>query len=471
MRRFALLLLAGAPALVAALPPLAGQGFGVYEHNTCAMGRAGVAAARPCADGSAIFFSPAGLAGLTGTHISAGVTLIGAQGGFTDDFLGTRSDLKNPLIPVPSVYITHAVSPKVTAGIGLYVPYGLETKWDSANFSGRFLGYNTVVRSIYIQPTIGYQVSPNLKLGIGVAYITSHLKLRQRADLSTVPIPPTLAALFPAPPPPGTTFGALGVATGTDFADATLDANGSGFAVNFGAIWQATDRLSIGGHWLTRKRISYDGDATFKPVPTGLVLPVTIGTCPACVPAGTPVDALLAPQFASGGPLSNGPVSTAINMPPQGSLGFAYKMNDQWSFMADYHYVVWGWFNDVKIDLNRFPGDSLADINLHPSNKDTHGFRFGTEYQYNSKVQLRGGYLYHTGASPTQFVTPLLPEGARNEVTIGAGIALNPHWHADLAYQYIKQQDRRGTVNLAAGNTGLYQFSAHLFAAGVAITF
>jgi len=327
------------------------------------------------------------------------------------------------------------------------------------------------VRSIYIQPTIGYQVSPNLKLGIGVAYITSHLKLRQRADLSTVPIPPTLAALFPAPPPHGTTIRALGMATGTDFADATLDANGSGFAVNFGAIWQATDRLSIGGHWLTRKRISYDGDATFKPVPTGLVLPVTIGTCPACVPAGTPVDALLAPQFASGGPLSNGPVSTAINMPPQGSLGFAYKMNDQWSFMADYHYVVWGWFNDVKIDLNRFPGDSLADINLHPSNKDTHGFRFGTEYQYNSKVQLRGGYLYHTGASPTQFVTPLLPEGARNEVTIGAGIALNPHWHADLAYQYIKQQDRRGTVNLAAGNTGLYQFSAHLFAAGVAITF
>jgi len=106
-----LLLLAGAPALVAALPPLAGQGFGVYEHNTCAMGRAGVAAARPCADGSAIFFSPAGLAGLTGTHISAGVTLIDARGGFTDDFLGTRSDLKNPLIPVPNVYITHAVSP------------------------------------------------------------------------------------------------------------------------------------------------------------------------------------------------------------------------------------------------------------------------------------------------------------------------------------------------------------------------
>jgi len=463
MRRFASLLLAGAASLVAALPSrLAGQGFGVYEHNTCAMGRAGVTAARPCADGSAIYFSPAGLAGLTGTHISAGVTLIGAQGSFTDDFLANQSDLKNPLIPVPNIYVTHALSPKVTAGIGLYAPYGLETKWDSANFPGRFLGYNTNIRSIYIQPTIGYQVSPKLKFGIGVAYITSHLKLRQRADLSSQPVPDALR--IPAGLPVGTTFAMLGVPTGTDFADATLEANGSGFAVNFGAIWQATDRLSIGGHWLTRKQITYDGDATFKPIATGLVLPVAVGP----LPAGTPVDAVLAPEFATGGPLANGAVSTAVNMPPQGTLGFAYKINDQWSFMADYQYVVWGWFNDIDIN---FANAGTPDIALHPSNKDTHGFRFGTEYQYNSKVQLRGGYLHHGGASPAQFVTPLLPEAVRNEFTFGAGIALTSHWHADLAYQYIKQNDRRGTINLAAGNTGLYKFSAHLFAAGVALTF
>src|SRR5438876_7456466 len=307
MRRFALLLLAGASALVAASPtPLVGQGFGVYEHNTCAMGRAGVTAALPCPDGSAIYFSPAGLAGLSGTHISAGITLIGAQGGFTDDFLGIRSDLKNPLIPVPNLYVTHAFSPKLTAGIGLYVPYGLETKWDANDFSGRFLGYNTKVQSIYIQPTIGYQILPRLKVGVGVAYITSTLKLRQRADLSTQLVPDALRA--GAGLPVGTTFAMLGVATGTDFADATLDASGSGFAVNFGAILQVNDKLSIGGHWLTRKRIDYDGDAKFAPIATGLVLPVAVGP----LPAGTPVDAVLAPEFAPGGPLSNGAVSTSI---------------------------------------------------------------------------------------------------------------------------------------------------------------
>jgi long-chain fatty acid transport protein len=463
MRRFALLLLAGASSLVAASPrALGAQGFGVYEHNACAMGRAGVTAASPCADGSAIFFNPAGLGGLAGTRVSGGVTAIAAKGGFTDDFLNHTTDLDNPVIPVPNAYFTYQVNPKLTLGLGAYAPYGLETKWPLEGFEGRFMAYNTDLRSIYIQPTLGVQVSPSLKLGIGVAYITSHLTLKQRADLSTRVIPAALAV--PAGLPAGTTFGMVGVPKLTDFADAELSASGSGYAVNFGAIIKVNDQLSIGGHWLTRKHITYDGDAVFAPVATGLVLPVAIGP----LPAGTPVDAVLGPQFGAGGALENGPVSTTLVMPPQGTLGFAYKISDDWNFMMDYQYVVWGWFSEVNID---FENAATPDLTLHPSNEDTHGLRFGTEYRYSNKVQLRGGYLHHTAASPDDFVTPLLPEGPRNEFTIGAGIELNPKLHADLAYQYIRQQDRRGTVNTAAGNTGLYQFSANLFGVGLSYTF
>lgn len=467
MRRFALLLLAGASSLVAASPrTLGAQGFGVYEHNSCAMGRAGVTAARPCADGSAIYFNPAGLAGLPGTRISGGVTAIAAKGGFTDDFLNHRTDLDNPTIPVPNFFFTHQLNPNLTVGLGAYAPYGLETRWPLQGFEGRFMGYNTDIRSIYIQPTLGYQVSPTLKLGIGFAYITSRLELHQRQDLSAQPVPAALAV--PAGLPAGTTFGMLGVPRLTDFADAALEATGTGYAVNFGAIIKVNDRLSIGGHWLTRKHISYDGDAVFDTVATGLVVPSTIGVCPACIPAGTPVDAVLGPQFGAGGALEDGPVSTTIVMPPQGTLGFAYKISDSWSFMADWQYVVWGWFSEVAID---FENPATLDLTLHPSNKDTHGARFGTEYQYSPKVQLRAGYLYHGGASPASFVTPLLPEGPRNEFTIGAGIEMTPKLHVDLAYQYIKQNDRRGTVNPTVGNTGLYQFSANLFGVGLAYTF
>jgi len=449
MRRFALLLCAGVPTLLSA------QGFSVYEHNTCAMARAGATAASPCADGSAIFFSPAALAGLSGIHLSGGVTFIAAHGNFTDDLLRQRTELDNPVIPVPNGFVTYAVSPKATIGVGAYAPYGLETRWPTAGFEGRFLGYDTKLKAIYIQPTVGYQVNDWLKVGLGVAYIHSTVELHQRADLSTQAVP---AQPF--------TFASLGIPTGTDFADAELNASGSGMAVNFGGVIKVNDRLSIGGHFITRKTIKYTGDATFTQINTGLVLapgnPVT--------GVATPVDLLVAAEFAGSGPLTKGAASTSITLPDQGSLGLAYKVKDNWTVMADYQLIVWGWFASLKID---FANPATPDVLLTPHNKDTNGFRFGTEYRYNDRVTLRGGYLVHSGASPNDFVTPLLPEGGRNEVTVGAGFKLGGALHADVAYQYIKQNDRRGRVypDATVGNTGLFSFHAHLFGVGLAYTF
>ncbi len=448
MRRFMWLLLAGVPSLLGA------QGFGVYEHNTCTMGRGGVAAARPCADGSAIFFNPAGLAGLAGTHLSAGVTLIHAQGGFTDDLFAKKTDLTNPTIPVPSGYFTYALSPKLTVGIGAYAPYGLETKWPIAGFDGRFMGYNTKIHSIYVQPTIGYQIGDWLKVGVGVAYIHSTLELHERLDLAT------------QSPAPGITFAALGVLPGTDFGNADLSASGNGFAVNFGGIIKVTDRFSIGGHWVTKKTITYDGAAAFDQIPTGLTL---APNNPLGLPGGTPVDVILASEFATGGALTGGAATTSIIMPPQGSLGFAYKVRDNWTVMADYQYVVWGWFQSVVI---KFTNPATPTLTLSPKSKDSHGVRLGTEYEPSPKLTLRGGYLYHTASSPVDFVTPLLPEAPRNEFTVGVGYTFTPKLHGDFAYQYIAQQDRRGRVfPPPVSNTGVYEFSAHLFGAGLAYTF
>src|SRR5262249_3916728 len=125
MRRFAVLLLAGAPSLLHA------QGFAVNEHNTCAMGRAGAVVASPCADGSALFFNPAGLAALTGTHFVVGGTLILPHGNFTRDPVvgGGTVDIPGQSYPVPAIGLTRRVTSRIGVGVGLYFPYGLGTKW------------------------------------------------------------------------------------------------------------------------------------------------------------------------------------------------------------------------------------------------------------------------------------------------------------------------------------------------------
>src|SRR5947209_17181158 len=140
--RYALVLFAGFPALLGA------QGFGIYEQGPCAMGRAGTGVAAPCSDGSAMFFNPAGLAGLTGAHATIGVTLIDIQGGFTDDVFQQHTELDDPLIGVPQLYISYGATSKLGIGVGLFAPYGLETKW-SMTFDGRFAGYKNYLRLIY----------------------------------------------------------------------------------------------------------------------------------------------------------------------------------------------------------------------------------------------------------------------------------------------------------------------------------
>ena len=113
------------------------QGFSVYEQGTCTMAQAGAAVADACDDGSAIFFSPAGLLETDGLTISAGATMIAAQGSFTSDYSRATTDLQNDPILVPHLYGAYRLSPDWALGLGVYVPYGLETQWPT-NWDGAF---------------------------------------------------------------------------------------------------------------------------------------------------------------------------------------------------------------------------------------------------------------------------------------------------------------------------------------------
>jgi long-chain fatty acid transport protein len=467
MQRFgkcAWLLIVGFPALLSA------QGFGIYEQNTCTMARGGTAAAAPCPDGSAIFFNPAGLAGLKGGHASIGVTLIDVMGGFTDDIFGQNTKLDDPLLPVPQAYVSYAVTPKVGVGLGLFAPYGLETKWPLA-FDGRFAGYDNIIKTFYVQPTVAYQVTPWLKLGGGFDIVHGSVALHQRLDLSQTPLPPGL------PVPPGTTFGQFGIPLGTDFADVDLEASKTSFSGHFGAIAKVNDRLSIGAHYLMKVTLNYAGTAHFTPVATGIVIPADITVGSLTIPAGTQLDAFLTSLglFTNPALLADQTATASIANPDMLVVGVAYKATEQLTLLADYQWTHWSTFSVLNLT---FAPNTLLNQTLTESYKSTSGVRVGGEWATNAGMIFRGGYLYHQGAAPAQTVTPLLPEGERNEFTAGFSMKMGRQLTANLAYQYIRQNDRRGrtreTPNLVptvALNNGLYTFSAHLVGVSLAFTF
>jgi long-chain fatty acid transport protein len=451
MRRFLVWLAVAGPVVLSRGPAtLAAQGFAVNEHGTCAMARGGTATASPCPDGSALFYNPAGIAGTSKGHgvFTIGGTFIAPRGGFTND-LGPKDDLENKVIPVPHVYANYGITNKLAAGVGLFAPYGLETNWKSSS-QARFLGYRSVIRDIYVQPTLAIRLHPRIDFGAGFDINFAHLQLRQHQDLSVQAIPP---GLFP----PGVdTFYKVGILSGTDFADVNLHGNGHSVGYHLGLILRPVDRVALGVRYLSRQKADIDNaTAEFSQINTNILL------------GGLPLDAQLAPLFASGQKLGKQSGSTSLRLPEQLSFGAAVEVTSKFKALVDVVTTNWDVFDTLPISL-----DKAGTILLPENFERTWAFRVGGEYAVSQRTMVRLGYINHDAGAPDETVTPNLPEGPRAEFTGGLGTAIGSHLHVDLAYQYIRQQERRGRiVPDPAVTNGLYKFNAHLFGATLTYSF
>lgn len=430
----------------------AAQGFAVYEHGTCAMGRAGTGVAAPCADGSAMFYNPAGLVGRRGFDVTLGITTIDPVGGFRNDTTLERTGLASSMMPVPHVFLRYGVNDRIAAGVGVFVPYGLGTEW-STSFEGRFVGFDNDLRSVYIQPTVAIEPVPGVRIGAGLDIIQSKVELTQRIDLFDQDLPGV----------PGLIVGQVGIPRSTEIATARLESdNASAVTGHVGVQVELSERWSVGVRYLGEATVDYEGTVDFTQIPTGIILPdgTVFGQ-----PGPLPVDALVADLMTSGGPLADQNVTTSIPMPAQFVAGFAVKVRDDLTFLADWQFTRWSVFDTLTITFQNGGTERLAQDYF-----DTHGIRGGLEWTPSSGGTLRVGYLRHDAATPPQTVTPLLPEGLRNEVTFGYSLQATRGVRVDAAYQYIRQDDRRGRLrNPLPGedavdlNAGLYQFRAHLF--------
>jgi long-chain fatty acid transport protein len=433
------------------------------------MGRAGAGVAETCDDGSAIYFNPAGLVGDPGWTVSGGATVIFVGGDFTSDRTRETWDIQNDPIPVPHAYVRYGVNERWAAGVGLFVPYGLSTEWPTGDFDGRFLGYNNALQSIYVQPTVAYQLTERIKVGAGLDVVIGAVELNQHQDLSQQTVPGVSG-------PGGTpvTFGQLGIPFHTAFADVKLDAGGAtGIGGNFGVQVEATDWLRFGARYTLPVDLSYEGDATFTQLQTGLVLPPENPVQPN---TALPVDALVESSFENG-PLVDQTVETEITMPGQLLVGTSVQATPQLTLLADYQWTQWSAFDVLPLDFE----NDVLDTEQVENYDNTHALRLGAEYAVTDAWTARAGLLTHGSAAPDETVTPLLPEGYRNEFTAGLGWQPSDLLEVNVAYQYIAQNDRRGRVRDArAGetdptveqlNSGLYSFNAHLIGTTLTLHF
>jgi len=425
------------------------QGYGLYEQGTCQMGRAGAGVASPCDDGSAVFFNPAGLARTTAPVVSGGLTGIAPRGTFTNTGTGLVSSLNDRTYPAPTGYFAMPIGSRFAIGAGVFAPYGLTTDWPPTA-EGRYLGYYSSLKSIYVQPTVAVKASSRVLVGGGIDITHTSADLRQRVDLSTQSIGGSAL-----------TFGAIGVPAGTDFADVQLTGSANHLGAHVGVLVKASDRVSFGARYLARQTVTIDdGMLNTTQIPTNLTLRFPLGPT---LPAGTPIDPIVARSFAPGGPLADQGASTTVPLPDQFVAGVAFTASPRLTLLADYQYTHWAMFDVLTVTPQAGPPQVTEE-----QYGNTHGVRVGAEYAA-APLIVRGGFDVHDAAAPDQTVTPRLPEAPRWELAGGVGVPAGPV-RVDLAYMFVHQSDRAGR-SCELPNNGTYQYYANLISAQVVVRF
>ena len=418
MKRASLTLL----ALTVACETSAG-GYSLYEQGARALGMGGAFTAVPI-DPSAIFYNPAGIAIYeSGQQLMIAPNLIafGSEfaGAAPSPGYGVHEETKDKVFfPIAAYYTRHAGN--VSAGLGVYEPYGLEVDWKSPDaFTGRFISTRSKVRTYYAVPTVAFSVSDNVHVGVGANLVFSKVELERH-----------LSAFNPFQ---GQTadIGTVALESETNFDT----------GVNAGIHWAPGGKFAIGATYRSKVVVHYDGRADFTRRDTG-------------DPA---FDAVVAATFPP-----DQPVKTSVPFPAQASLGLAYA-SDRWIFEGDFNWTWWDAFDQLEI---AFPAAPALDLHVTENWKGVANYRFGAEY-HPASWAYRAGYYFDKSPQPTKSVGPLLPDADRHGVSLGVGHT----WGRTTVDAYglqIFSPDRSTEGTNRDGYDGTY--SNRTFVAGASLT-
>jgi len=243
-------------------------GFQLNEHGAKALAQSGAFAAR-ANDPSAMYFNPAGIAHLDGTRLVLGTTLIFPDISFKPD-LPWSSMMYPPEYKVSkqtftpfNLHFTHKINDMFTAGLSVYNPYGLGTKWPK-NWVGKSLSIMAEIQLFNFNPTIAARfLDDKLSIGAGFNYTIGSVEM-----LRMVAYPITLHLKA------GLT-------------------DGVGYGYNVGLQYKVTPSFIIGASYRSSMDVEIEGNATLSmydpTIPQGKVkstlkLPANIFLATACSP-------------------------------------------------------------------------------------------------------------------------------------------------------------------------------------------
>lgn len=162
-----------AAALLAMSGSAAASGFALIEQSASGMGNAFAGGAAIADDASTVFFNPAGMSRLNGKQIAIAAHAITPSAKYTSSAgVPSGGDAGSTSI-VPNAYFVMEINPDMRFGLGVNVPFGLETNYDP-NWAGKQQAIKSKIETVNVNPSLSYRVNDALSIGGGLDY--QHIK-------------------------------------------------------------------------------------------------------------------------------------------------------------------------------------------------------------------------------------------------------------------------------------------------------
>lgn len=406
-------------AVLATLPGIAAAaaGYSLIEQSGSAMGNAYAGAAASAEDASTLYFNPAGMSRLKGKQVAVALHAIRPSAAFTPGATAAGAVLQpagnNGGDPgdwgyVPNGYFSMEIDPAMRFGVGVNVPFGLQTSYDPA-WIGRFQAIQSKILTINVNPALAYRVSDTLTLGAGLNYQTIDGTLTSAVNYSAAAFSVGGAGALAA-------IGGAGVE-----GVSTIKGKDAAWGYNFGILLDATPQTRVGLAY--RSTIDYTLTGT-----------VTFTNRPALLAAAIP----------------DGAVSLNVRMPDTFSASVFHELSDKWDVMADATWTGWSVFKQLKID--RASGANL--ITVQENWRDSWRFSVGANHHYNDRWTARMGLAYDQTPVPDAFRTARIPDQDRVWLSFGGQYKPGKDSAIDVGYTHLFIRNATIADNQVAAGKG-----------------
>ncbi|MEO8305933.1 MAG: outer membrane protein transport protein [Betaproteobacteria bacterium] len=429
-----------------------GAAFALQENSGSGLGNAYAGGAAAAEDAATLWSNVAGMSRIGTNQVAGAINIINPSAKFNNN--GSVAALNQPLggnggdagnlAFVPNLYVVIPINRQWSFGLGVNAPFGLVTEYDNG-WLGRYQALKSDVKTLNINPAVSWKITDNVAIGAGGNYqqikATFTNSVNYSAGLASAAGTAAAAGLIPAAAVPAI----IGATGGLD-SSAEVKGDDYSWGWNVGILIDFDKNTRVGAQYRSSIKYNLAGNVSFcNPAAAGTTSTCGGAVLPTLPPTLAPVVASLA--AAVNAQLANGGITSNIELPSITNISFFSRLNDRWDVMGDAQWTQWS-----SIPVLKFVRTTGTVLSSAPENfKDAWRFALGANYHIDDKWMVRGGYAYDQTPVNTTDMTPRLPDGNRNWLTLGGQYKYSKSLALDVGVAYVWINDPE--INQNAGST------------------